>query len=131
MLFQWATLVCLLFSPFVMDYLVAARGYSLALGFLMMALLADPKTLAGCILTSTMLGLCFASNSSFALVRAAVGLLRIRQAKSILAYVLPALVVTWVVALPSIMTFPRNELWYGSRTLLDAAVSVLTPLPAS
>jgi len=35
---QLTLFVCLVFNPFVFDYLVAARGYGLALGFLMWAL---------------------------------------------------------------------------------------------
>src|SRR6185436_13209179 len=34
----WPLLVCLVCNPFIMDYLVAARGYSLALGFWMAAI---------------------------------------------------------------------------------------------
>src|SRR4029077_1186426 len=32
-IFRLALFVCLTYNPFVQDYLVAARGYSLALGF--------------------------------------------------------------------------------------------------
>ncbi len=32
---QWPLFVCLVYNPFVFDHLVAARGYALALGFLM------------------------------------------------------------------------------------------------
>src|SRR5260370_24302386 len=35
---QWALFVCFVYNPFVMDYLVAARGYGLALGFLSLAM---------------------------------------------------------------------------------------------
>src|SRR4051812_14312489 len=35
LLVQLTLLVCLVFNPFIFDFLVAARGYSLALGFLM------------------------------------------------------------------------------------------------
>src|SRR5262245_42480705 len=38
LLVQWAILVCLVYNPFVFDYLVAARGYALAAGFLLLAL---------------------------------------------------------------------------------------------
>lgn len=44
---QWSLLACLVFSPFVMDYLVAARGYSLAVAFLMFAV-AGPPSGAAC-----------------------------------------------------------------------------------
>src|SRR4051794_11314491 len=30
--FTWVLFVCLVYNPFIMDYLVAARGYGLALG---------------------------------------------------------------------------------------------------
>src|SRR5713101_4425769 len=35
---QWPLLVCLIYNPFVLDYLVAARGYSLSTAFLMCTL---------------------------------------------------------------------------------------------
>lgn len=127
---KWATLVCLTFSPFVMDYLVAARGYSLALGFLMTALLADRKTVAGCVYASTCIGLCFAANFSFAFVCAATwGALLITSGvplmKRIGAFAVPPLVTTWVIALPSILAFPRGELWYGSHSLREMVASLL------
>ena len=48
---QWPVFVCLVYNPFVMDYLVAARGYSMALAFLMTsptaAQLADYRGIVG------------------------------------------------------------------------------------
>src|SRR5262249_6676530 len=35
---QWPLFVCLVYNPFVMDYLVAARGYGLALAFYLVVL---------------------------------------------------------------------------------------------
>ena len=35
---RWALFVCLVYNPFIFDYLVAARGYGMALGFFMSAL---------------------------------------------------------------------------------------------
>ena len=37
-LLQIPLFICLVYNPFVLDYLVAARGYSLAVGFLLAAL---------------------------------------------------------------------------------------------
>src|SRR5260370_34536046 len=37
---QWPVFVCLVYNPFVFDHLVAARGYALALGFMMCMLVA-------------------------------------------------------------------------------------------
>lgn len=136
LLLQWTALVCLVYSPFILDYLVAARGYSLALGFLMTALVADAKTLQGCVVISTAIGLCFASNFSFAFACAAamgarfIGSWResgIPRGKLIAAYVLPPLVLTWLLVAPALLNFPRAELWYGSHSLLDAFASLLEP----
>ncbi len=139
-LLQWAALVCLTFSPFVMDYLVAARGYSLALGFLMTALVADPRKLSGCVLVSVAIGLGLASNFSFAFVLAAVLVVlfvtswretNIPRAKLVAAYTLPALVITIVISAPALLNFPRAELTAGSHGLLDSFVSVLKPQAAN
>ncbi|HEV3198190.1 MAG TPA: hypothetical protein VGZ73_09790 [Bryobacteraceae bacterium] len=43
---QLALFVCLVYNPFVMDYLVSARGYSLALAFLMAAIAIGAYALA-------------------------------------------------------------------------------------
>lgn len=72
-------------NPFVLDYLVAARGYGLAVGFLMWALLilasihfGDPKDTQGVSIEtkvaacSAFAGLSFISNFSFAVVSAAI-----------------------------------------------------------
>lgn len=131
---RWSTLLCLVYSPFMMDYLVAARGYGLALGFLMTALVADCTTVSGCVLAATALGLCFASNFSFAFVCASLGACllvrscrerRIPRAQLIAAFVLPPLLTTWVIAAPTIVNFPRNELYYGSHSLLETGASLL------
>ena len=51
---RWPLFVCLVYNPFVFDHLVAARGYALALGFLMAALAIaayrkpEPATCAAC-----------------------------------------------------------------------------------
>ena len=57
---QLTLFVCLVFNPFIFDYLVAARGYGLALGFLMWALVYSaeahlqrrPLCLAACAVSS-------------------------------------------------------------------------------
>ena len=74
---RWPLFVCLVYNPFVFDYLVEARGYGLALGFVMSAIAAAAYTLkqhaAGrpvsvstcCVACSTLVALSFASNFSF------------------------------------------------------------------
>ena len=74
---QWPMFAALVFNPFVFDHLVAARGYALALGFLMtaiaIAMYAWPrqwpltKVCAAC---SACLALSFAANFAFAVVDA-------------------------------------------------------------
>jgi hypothetical protein len=70
-LLQFALFVCLAFNPLVLDYLVAARGYSLALGFLAAALalfsravLTKPADVQAQWI-SILLALSFAANFSF------------------------------------------------------------------
>ncbi|MCU1336326.1 MAG: hypothetical protein JWO19_1907 [Bryobacterales bacterium] len=75
--------VCLVFNPFTFDFLVAARGYGLASGFLLSAICLvayakNPQTAANsrsltltCGLASVCVALSFVSNFSFALVDAA------------------------------------------------------------
>src|SRR5579872_7412784 len=68
--------ICLIYNPFLFDFMVAARGYSLALACLVAAIAAplwrleqESKT---CALASVLLGLSFCANFSFAFVDAAV-----------------------------------------------------------
>ena len=44
----WALFVCLVFNPFAFDYLVAARGYSLAIAFLTCAIALLIAMQSGC-----------------------------------------------------------------------------------
>ena len=72
----WPLFVCLVYNPFVMDYLAAARGYSLALGFLTAALAlaaslqvegaARLRPLATCAAISVCAALSFAAHFAFA-----------------------------------------------------------------
>jgi len=66
--------VCLVFNPFIFDYLVAARGYSLALGFLMWAMVYSAEkglTVAACAVSSVCAGMSINANFSFAFVNLA------------------------------------------------------------
>jgi hypothetical protein len=75
---QLTLFVCLVFNPFVFDYLVAARGYGLALGFLMWALvysgeahLRERSLLLACAVSSVCAGMSVNANFSFAFVNLA------------------------------------------------------------
>jgi hypothetical protein len=83
-LLRWALLTCLIANPFVMDHLVAARGYSLALGFLMACIAiaaarggsGDARTVERrCVACSAAAALSFCANFSFAIAAGAVLLL--------------------------------------------------------
>ena len=77
---QLALFICLVYNPFIFDYLVAARGYGLALGLLMWAIVGpaawflrdanDPPAslLAACAVSSTCIALSIAANFVFAFV---------------------------------------------------------------
>ncbi len=132
---QLATLICLVYNPFVLDYFAAARGYSLANAFLLAAL-AIPvwhtrtgrKSVASsAALASAAIGLSFASNFPFAFMDAAALLaiaiwaIRQRGAASVLRIVgccaLPALAIALGLCGYPIAHFPRKALWYGARSL--------------
>jgi hypothetical protein len=131
---RWLALVCLVGGPFVMDYLVAARGYGLALGFLMTMMMCDFRTVRGSAWVSVCAGLCLASNFSFALAAIAVAVVMLVRSmyepkearwKLVVAYLVPGLVITWLISLPAILTFPKAELWYGKQSLRESLASVV------
>jgi len=131
----WPLLVALVYNPFVFDYLVAARGYALALGFLLAAIAlatyADARQWAPvriCAACSACLALSFAANFSFAIVDAftmaaiaAWGCARTQtvQARVRLlgACLLPGLLVTLFVSAPAVLNWPRGQLIYGAHSL--------------
>ena len=79
---QWALFVCLAFNPLILDFLVASRGYSLAVAFLACAIgvvawnlgedtARGRRSLVGaCALSSVCAALSFSANFAFAFVDA-------------------------------------------------------------
>jgi hypothetical protein len=141
-LVQFALFVCLVYNPMILDYLVAARGYSLACGFLLAALAliasailsADRSDSSGvrgkCILVSILLALSFCSNFSFAFVDGTAALLfflwaamqsRKADAKWYLRLAarcfLPGIVVASVICGKTLWGYPRSQLYFGSESL--------------
>ena len=129
---QWPLFVCLVYNPFVFDHLVAARGYALALGFLMCILALGLLHAAGCG------GLClvlrlrgpFLRRQFFVRVRQRVPHagdfhLRLRPyarhsrtaASLCAACVLPALLVSIFLSAPAVLHWPGGELNYGAHSL--------------
>ncbi len=77
----WALFTCFVFNPFILDFLVAARGYSLALAFLALAFAiafgvvgrppAGGPPYRECAFVSVCLALSFSANFAFGIVNAA------------------------------------------------------------
>jgi hypothetical protein len=140
---QLATFVCLVYNPFVLDFFAAARGYSLANAFLLAALAVPvwhtrtgrKSVPVSSALASAAIGLSFASNFSFAFVGSAALLviviwaIRQRGIDSMLHIIgcctVPALVVSLGMCGYQIAHYPRNQLWYGARSLGEMTQSLV------
>lgn len=134
--------ICLTYNPFLFDFMVAARGYSLAMGFLAAAIAMPlwhreqeaaslPRT---CALASLCLGLSFAANFSFAFADAAaflaIALWAMQRQGSdsamriLEACVLPGLGAALVVSGYTVFHWPRGQLWYGATSLAQTFESI-------
>jgi len=130
--------VCLVFNPFVFDFLVAARGYGLASGFLLSAicivayaLVPEPKprrVVTACIAASLSIALSFLSNFSFAFVDAVTivmlylwvaGTTPFPNTRAKLAVVcfLPGVLLAGALAGPILLQWNQRELTYGAPSL--------------
>jgi len=129
------------YNPFVMDYLVAARGYGLAIGFLTLAVTlavrvllrqdATERQLIGATAgISACAGLSLCANYSFAyanvvLVCAFLAKVCLRVpdwrvcARLALAAIVPAAALVLSIAGPMLLRFPRHELYWGTTSLSD------------
>ena len=131
--------ICLVFNPFIFDFLVAARGYGLASGFLLSAICfvayalvpdaKSPRVARACIAASICIALSFLSNFSFAFVDAAMHrravFLGLRgkslPTRAILAAAcfLPGLLLAGRVAGPILLQWKQAELNYGAASLTE------------
>lgn len=149
---QFPLFICLTLNPFISDFMVAARGYSLANAFLLAAIAAPvwhrvnnrPSLPATCALASAALGLSFAANFSFAFVAGAAYLalaawaLERRAGESvprILAFcALPGLCVALLICGNAVAHWPKGDLLWGAhsvkemrRSLVDSSFYRLSP----
>jgi hypothetical protein len=142
---QLSVFLCLIYNPFILDFMIAARGYGLANAFLLVAIAiplwhyqAPGALLAkSCALASLALGLSFTANFSFAFVDAAVFLaiaiwaLRRRGNDSTLRIlgfcVLPGLSVALLICGYPLTRWPSGELWYGAHSLQEMERSLIEP----
>lgn len=137
---QLAAFLVLAANPFILDHLVAARGYGMALAFLMLAIVAvaawqrDPRgrsPAALWILVSAALGLCFTANFAFAFAAAATfaALLfatrRHLSARVLAAAILPGALIVLLLPAQILWDWPSGELWYGSASLGQTFASII------
>jgi hypothetical protein len=138
---QVTLFVCLVFNPFVFDHLVAARGYGLALGFLMWAIVYTAESymqeyplVVACAVSSLCAGLSVDANFSFAIVdlatMAAIFLcVRYQQPSAwirlLAACVLPGAAIVTIVAGDALYHTHPGELVYGARSLRETFGSIL------
>ena len=126
-LLAFAILTC---NPFILDYLVASRGYALALGFLaamvalaMRILDRGPTPIRDTILISICAALAVAANFSFAFcIAGTLGafLLSLPKTKRwfalALAATIPGAIVGFAIVGKTLMAFPRDQLYYGAHS---------------
>ena len=142
---QFPVFICLVYNPFILDFMVAGRGYSLANAFLLTAIAipvwhqrtAGASLRKSCAVASLALGLSFAANFSFAFVAMAVFIaiaawaLKRRgndSAIRILCFcVLPGLVTALLICGYPLAHMSRDELWYGAHSLREMSQSVIEP----
>jgi len=128
--------VCLVYNPFVMDYMVAARGYGLAIGFFMTGLylllrnVLSPRNSADALSRDGMwISLCaalsFSANFSYAYANLAMlgayltyAWPRTGDKKPLAAKVAaPGLAVFVLVDLTTVLRWPKGQLYYGAESL--------------
>ncbi len=142
---QLPLFICLTYNPLIFDFMVAARGYSMADAFLLAAIAVPVWRHAGnrpslrtcCVLASVALGLSFTSNFSFAFVdlSAFTGILiwalGRREAESrwrVVEYcALPGLFVALLICGSPLAHWRRADLFYGAHSLGEMARSLVQP----
>jgi hypothetical protein len=140
---QLPVFICLTYNPFIVDFMVAARGYSLANAFLLAAIAVpvwhrakkQPSLRESCVLASLALGLSLASNFSFAFVDLAAFLfilgwaIQRREGDSVMRIAglcaLPGLVVALLICGYPLTHFKRDDLWWGAHSLREMRRSLV------
>jgi len=142
-LFVQATLfVCLVFNPFIFDFLVAARGYSLALAFMMWAIVYFTEQylqengwlLMACAVSSACAGVSIGANFSFAFadlctMTAILVFAWYRRPSQwirvLAACVLPGAAILAMVANYALLHWYAGELIYGAHSLRETFATVI------
>lgn len=129
--------VCLVYNPFVFDFLVAARGYGLATAFLLAAIAVaassfraepPPRVAMACAAASAMMGLSFTANFSFAFADAAAMLLILVWAVRVaprewrritFASLAPGIAVAGLLTCYTLAHWPKGQLYEGADSLRE------------
>ncbi len=123
--------LCLVYNPFIMDYMVAARGYGLALGFLIAAVwaISDSRFATASICA----GLSFCANFSFAYIAAAVMLIftvwatgQTKNWRTLSPCLIPGGVTAFVICGSTVWTWPKGQLYYGAPHLTQMWQSIVS-----
>jgi len=141
LLLQLTIFVCLVFNPFVFDHLVAARGYGLALAFLMWAMvyfaesyLRQYPLVAACAVSSLCAGMSVNANFSFAFVNAVlIGAIFLgaryqrpsEWVRLLAACTLPGAAIITIVSGDALLHTRPGELIYGARSLSGTFGSII------
>ena len=156
--FRWSVrlplFVCLVYNPFIFDFLVAARGYGMAAAFLMWAIAfpawcyldpgaASPKRLIlACGAASACLALSFAASFTFAFVNTlsllallvwALGAARVAgpegqrrlRGRLVAAAILPGLALTVLLPSYTLLHWPKGQLFFGGTSIWETITSVI------
>jgi len=135
---QSLVFVCLVFNPFVFDYLVAARGYGLAIGFLMWAIvypLEQDLTAVSCAIASACAAMSVNANFSFAFVNLAAMTAILLCAwhkprpagriRLLIACVLPGAIIFTIVSGYALSHTHSGELIYGATSLRETFGTII------
>src|SRR5579871_767625 len=138
--FRFTLFLCLVYNPFVFDFLVAARGYGWAMALLLCVvavpaagLARDISTAKLCAACSALAALSFTANFSFAFADFAVLLMALLwigrergfSFRSLAAAVVPGAVVIVLLPLSILLHFPREQLYAGTNSLWQTFKSVI------
>jgi len=134
---QFPVFLCLIYNPFISDFMVAARGYGLANAFLLAAIAipiwhhqtGGPSLRKSCAWASLALGLSFTANFSFAFVDVAAFFALAAWAlwlsgtdskiRTLGFCIFPGLFVALLIGGYTITHMPREELWIGAHSLRE------------
>jgi hypothetical protein len=142
--FRFALFLCLVYNPFVFDFLVAARGYSWATALLLCVVAVPGAGLASntarnistaklCAACSVLAALSFTSNFSFAFADFGVLLMALLwigrergfSLRWLSAAIVPGALVIVLLPLSILLHFPREQLYAGTPSLWQTFRSVI------